>query len=63
MVREDRRLRLAGYEVYRFGAVELMADDGSAVAIHSSRRCSTDMASANRRPLSTDEGCVGRTAE
>lgn len=26
MVAEDRRLRLAGYEVYRFGGAELMAD-------------------------------------
>jgi hypothetical protein len=32
MVREDRRLRLAGYEVYRFGAAELMAEDGAAAA-------------------------------
>ena len=27
MVSEDRRLRLSGYEVYRFGGAELMADD------------------------------------
>lgn len=27
MVAEDRRLRLAGYEVYRFGGAELMKDD------------------------------------
>ncbi|WP_309989464.1 hypothetical protein [Paenarthrobacter nitroguajacolicus] len=27
MVSEDRRLRLAGYEVYRFGGAELMKDD------------------------------------
>ena len=27
MVSEDRRLRLAGYEVYRFGGAELAADD------------------------------------
>jgi very-short-patch-repair endonuclease len=26
MVSEDRRLRLAGYEVYRFGGAELMRD-------------------------------------
>lgn len=32
MVAEDRRLRLAGYEVYRFGAYELMQADGSAKA-------------------------------
>ncbi len=32
MVREDRHLRLAGYEVYRFGAAELMADGGAAAA-------------------------------
>lgn len=32
MVREDRRLRLAGYEVYRFGAAELMADGGAIAA-------------------------------
>lgn len=29
MVAEDRRLRLAGYEVYRFGGAELMKDDAS----------------------------------
>lgn len=29
MVAEDRRLRLAGYEVYRFGGAELMRDDSS----------------------------------
>lgn len=28
MVREDRRLRLAGYEVYRFGGAEFLDDDG-----------------------------------
>jgi hypothetical protein len=28
MVHEDRRLRLAGYEVYRFGADELLREDG-----------------------------------
>jgi hypothetical protein len=28
MVREDRKLRLAGYEVYRFGTEELMQEDG-----------------------------------
>jgi very-short-patch-repair endonuclease len=27
MVAEDRRLRLAGYEVYRFGGAELQPDD------------------------------------
>ena len=27
MVAEDRRLRLAGYEVYRWGGAELMPDD------------------------------------
>ena len=27
MVREDRRLRLAGYEVYRFGGAEFTGDD------------------------------------
>ena len=27
MVAEDRRLRLAGYEVYRFGGAELDPDD------------------------------------
>lgn len=32
MVREDRRLRLDGYEVYRFGAAELLADDGPTAA-------------------------------
>lgn len=32
MVREDRRLRLDGYEVYRFGAHELLAPDGGAAA-------------------------------
>jgi very-short-patch-repair endonuclease len=30
MVREDRRLRLTGYEVYRWGGAELMPDDTSA---------------------------------
>ena len=30
MVREDRRLRLTGYEVYRWGGVELMPGDTSA---------------------------------
>jgi hypothetical protein len=29
MVREDRSLRLAGYEVYRFGASELLSRDGA----------------------------------
>lgn len=29
MVAEDRRLRLAGYEVYRFGGAELMRPDAS----------------------------------
>ncbi|PRI10506.1 hypothetical protein [Leucobacter massiliensis] len=29
MVAEDRRLRLAGYEVYRFGGAELMKDDAA----------------------------------
>jgi hypothetical protein len=29
MVREDRHLRLAGYEVYRFGAEELLHEDGA----------------------------------
>lgn len=29
MVAEDRRLRLAGYEVYRFGAYELLGPNGS----------------------------------
>ena len=28
MVREDRRLRIAGYEVYRFGGAEFTGDDG-----------------------------------
>jgi very-short-patch-repair endonuclease len=32
MASEDRRLRLAGYEVYRFGAYELLQDDGEARA-------------------------------
>lgn len=32
MVREDRKLRLAGYEVYRFGAHELRQPDGAARA-------------------------------
>lgn len=32
MVREDRRLRLAGYEVYRFGGHELSDDHGERVA-------------------------------
>lgn len=31
MVAEDRRLRLAGYEVYRFGGAELMKDDADAM--------------------------------
>lgn len=31
LVSEDRRLRLSGYEVYRFGGVELMADDAVAM--------------------------------
>jgi very-short-patch-repair endonuclease len=30
MVREDRRLRLTGYEVYRWGGAELMPDDATA---------------------------------
>jgi very-short-patch-repair endonuclease len=29
MVKEDRSLRLAGYEVYRFGAKELMGGEAS----------------------------------
>lgn len=29
MVAEDRRLRLRGYEVYRFGGYELMQDDAA----------------------------------
>lgn len=32
MAAEDRKLRLAGYEVYRFGAHELLQADGRAVA-------------------------------
>lgn len=32
MAREDRRLRLTGYEVYRFGAQELLHDDGAKLA-------------------------------
>jgi hypothetical protein len=32
MVAEDRRLRLAGYEVYRFGGAELSPDDLDAPA-------------------------------
>lgn len=31
MTREDRRLRLTGYELYRFGAEELLAADGQEV--------------------------------
>ena len=31
MVAEDRRLRLAGYEVYRFGGAELFRDDSTAL--------------------------------
>lgn len=31
MVREDRSLRLAGYEVYRFGGLELVAQDAPAL--------------------------------
>lgn len=33
MVAEDRRLRLAGYEVYRFGGAELMRDDASTMLV------------------------------
>jgi hypothetical protein len=29
MAAEDRRLRLSGYEVYRFGAAEFQQPDGS----------------------------------
>lgn len=32
MVAEDRKLRLAGYEVYRFGGAELHPDDPAAPA-------------------------------
>lgn len=32
MAREDRQLRLAGYEVYRFGAHDLRQADGAAKA-------------------------------
>jgi very-short-patch-repair endonuclease len=32
MMSEDRRLRLAGYELYRFGAAELLRDDGRQLA-------------------------------
>jgi very-short-patch-repair endonuclease len=32
MMAEDRRLRLAGYEVFRFGAAELVADPLTAAA-------------------------------
>lgn len=31
MVAEDRRIRLAGYEVFRFGAYELLQDGGEDV--------------------------------
>jgi len=31
MVSADRKLRLAGYEVYRFGGFELQGDNGKAV--------------------------------
>lgn len=33
MVKEDRRLRLDGYEIYRFGGVELVAADGDGDAM------------------------------
>lgn len=33
MAAEDRRLRLAGYEVYRFGGAELVRDDQGATAV------------------------------
>jgi very-short-patch-repair endonuclease len=32
MVREDRAIRLDGYEVYRFGGAELRAPQGGALA-------------------------------
>jgi hypothetical protein len=33
MVAEDRRLRLAGYEVFRFGGAELMHEEQPAKAL------------------------------
>ena len=33
MVQEDRRLRLAGYDIYRFGGQEFVTDDGGEKAV------------------------------
>lgn len=43
MAAEDRRIRLAGYEVFRFGAYELMQPEGSATA----RQFFTDLLAAS----------------
>ena len=61
MVSEDRRLRLAGYEVYRFGAYEFLQDDGEARAseFFDSVLARYDIAASNRQAHHPAARCDG----
>jgi hypothetical protein len=65
MVAEDRRIRLAGYEVYRFGGYELLQDDAEALVQRFSTTCSGrrwHLALRGCLPhLGAPRGCVARS--